>query len=281
MRANAKIIQIPLADLHGHPRQAELFGDLPDTEFEALVEDIRKRGQQVPIQVLPDGTIASGHQRVRAAKLLGWTHIDAIVRHDLAALGKDAVVEELIRENVHRRHLDDFAKARCYKAMNTLMLARGARASKEGIGLRDLVAQQLGFDIGGKTLERLALLLDLPPPLQDALASKRITKGLAMRILKEPSATQQKIAADIMAGIQKAALIHKYGLVTPKMAKSARTALSRLVKVSAAELPLVTTELDALASRRLSSREKATITKLISAMKRLLERNLAIRGKSD
>ena len=34
-----------------------------------------------PLQVLPDGTIISGHQRVRAAKLLGWSHIEAVVRH--------------------------------------------------------------------------------------------------------------------------------------------------------------------------------------------------------
>lgn len=56
-----------------HPRQAEPFSDANKDDLRALAEDIEKTGQLVPIETLPDGTVISGHRRVAAAHLLGWT----------------------------------------------------------------------------------------------------------------------------------------------------------------------------------------------------------------
>ena len=69
-----------------------MFGDLGAAELAALAEDMETHGLRHPVEVLPDGTIVAGYQRVRAARRLGWREIDAVVRLDLAALG-DAAAE--------------------------------------------------------------------------------------------------------------------------------------------------------------------------------------------
>ena len=62
----------PIEQLKPHPRQTSLFSNLPDQAFKDLVEDLKVRGLQHPVEILPDGTLICGHQRWRAAKALGW-----------------------------------------------------------------------------------------------------------------------------------------------------------------------------------------------------------------
>src|SRR4051812_6738101 len=82
---NGARVKWRLSRLQEHPRQAELFGNLPDEELRALAEDMRRHGQRQPVEALPDGTLLAGHQRLRAARLLGWDKIEVRVRHDLAS----------------------------------------------------------------------------------------------------------------------------------------------------------------------------------------------------
>src|SRR3954453_15267104 len=100
-----------LSRLRVHPRQAAMFGDVSDEELKALAEDMRKDGQRDPVEALPDGTILAGHQRVKAAKVLGWKEVDVVVRHDLAADGA-AAEAHLINSNLVRRHLSPLSRAR-------------------------------------------------------------------------------------------------------------------------------------------------------------------------
>src|SRR5215470_8837572 len=79
--------KVTLTELKPHPRQQEVFADLPDEQLEELATDMKLNGQLVPIEVLPGGTIICGHQRVRAARKLGWDSVRAIIREDLAELG--------------------------------------------------------------------------------------------------------------------------------------------------------------------------------------------------
>lgn len=76
--------------LNDHPKQALNFDDVPDKELAALAADMKRRGQRDPVEILPDGTVIAGHQRVRAAERLGWKEIDVIVRTDLAGAGNAA-----------------------------------------------------------------------------------------------------------------------------------------------------------------------------------------------
>ena len=115
-----KVVKIKLDKLKPHPRQAAMFGDLPDAELKALAANIKKNGLKHPIEVLPDHTIVTGHQRVRAAGLLKRTDIDAIVLKDLGKLGDGAVEIHFIHDNFQRRQLTRLGKARCISRLMEL-----------------------------------------------------------------------------------------------------------------------------------------------------------------
>lgn len=187
--------------LRESPYQSELFRELSDAEVRDLAVGFGQDGLEPTIEILPDGTIVDGHQRVRAAKLLGWTHIKVIVRHDLAAAGAAAVQLHMIAVNLNRRHMGPLDIARVYRRLKEL--ARADRSTKHGCGrnddLRDRLAKRLGGR-SGRTLDRYEQLLDGPRWLQDLVADKRIGLTNALRVLALPEQDQEKVHAQIREG---------------------------------------------------------------------------------
>lgn len=59
----------------------------PDRVLEAnlrpLAEDMRKNGQLSPVHITSDYEVGDGHRRIAAAKLLGWTQIEAAIHGDM------------------------------------------------------------------------------------------------------------------------------------------------------------------------------------------------------
>ena len=49
----------------------QVLPDLSPDEFDALLEDIRCRGVQLPIEVTTEDEVLDGHQRLRACAELG------------------------------------------------------------------------------------------------------------------------------------------------------------------------------------------------------------------
>jgi len=47
--------------------------------IEAIKTSLTKYGQQKPIVIVPDGTVAAGNGTLEAAKQLGWTHLAVVV----------------------------------------------------------------------------------------------------------------------------------------------------------------------------------------------------------
>ncbi len=153
--------------LRSYPKQS-VFGDIPDNELDGLAQDIAKRGLDHPVHILTDGTIIQGHQRVRAAKLLGWSEIDVIVRSDL--VGKAQLTyETFISDNLRRRHLSPLAKARCIQC-----LLESANQSEDAMHqlVRDYVGKQL--NLSGRSVQRYMQVLRLPAELQDAFDRSEI-----------------------------------------------------------------------------------------------------------
>lgn len=84
------------AKLKKHPKNLEIYGDVVDKAF---VEKCRK-GIRLPVAVLPDGTVLSGHRRVQAAKIIGLKEIDVIVVYDL--VDELEIIEFIIDSNASR-----------------------------------------------------------------------------------------------------------------------------------------------------------------------------------
>jgi ParB family chromosome partitioning protein len=201
-----------VAELRAHPRQNELVGDLSDHELDELVVSIRRDGQRDPIHILPDGTVVAGHQRVRAARLLGLDEVHVIVRNDLAEAGEREILRFLVEDNLHRRQMRPLELARAYRALKIIARSggRSGLTAADRRELRDQLAARLGAGVSGRTLDRYERLLDAPREVQDAVVAGQLTMGAALKVVTLPVAQRQLVAGEITAGTPAREAVQRY-----------------------------------------------------------------------
>jgi hypothetical protein len=201
---------------------------------------MRRNGLQHFVEILPNRTIICGHQRVRAARLLGWTSITCWVRDDLEAAGEIAIERRLIEDNLHRRQLSKLEQARCYRNLRELAEHEESMASDDDNQLltvgkkrkrgdtRDVLAER--FDKSGRTMDRWERVLDTPIEVQAAYEQKRISFAVAEKVAGLRPADQAGIAKRIREGEEPKAVIGEYLPQTPVKAASVGTALGCLTR---------------------------------------------------
>jgi len=236
--------------LKPHPRQAETFPDLPDADLDALAADMAANGLQHPIEILPGGVILAGHQRVRAAKKLGWKEIDVVVRHDLAAAGDVATTAYFIGDNLNRRQLSPLAKARCVAELIELEAGRRIEDmyGEDRDNVKKTVAQRMGMS--QRNLNRYLLALKAPLPIQMAferghlsltevgdvaLLDKTVAESLADKVeaLNAEESDDRKVKIRVREEFC-AALISE-----SETSSNTKASLYRLVRALKRELPIV------------------------------------------
>ncbi|MFO0877883.1 MAG: ParB/RepB/Spo0J family partition protein [Gemmataceae bacterium] len=191
-----------LSQLQDHPQQSDLVGDVSEQELAELAESMRKLGLQNPIHILPNGTIVAGHQRVRAARSLGWVEIDVVVRFDLEEAGEVAIQRFLVEDNLHRRQMDPLTIARTFRRLKELekKVPHNELRLIDRLDIRDRLARKLGGGISGRTLDRYEKVLETPRAVQNAVSQGQLPMVKALAIAKLPAEQQQAIAASIQQG---------------------------------------------------------------------------------
>ena len=166
-------------------RAEEFFGDEED---QAFVENVGEHGVLLPIIVKPAGDmydVYSGRRRFLAAKELGMTEIDCIVKevYDEGALDISLI------ENIHRKNLDPVTLGR---ALKRRMDSTGISASKLG--------ELLGIS-KAKMSEHLTII-DLSPDMQNEVQTGTITLKDALKIvrMKLPQETEISLAKEAREG---------------------------------------------------------------------------------
>lgn len=139
----AEIRDLPLADIDDGDNDRTVYAPGPLRE---LADSMAADGLAQPIVVRPLGRrfqIVAGHRRRRAADLLGWATIPAIVRH----LSDEAAAAVMLAENAHRVDLNPMDEARAYdKRMRQFgwpaaQVARKAKVSAQRVADRLLLLQ--------------------------------------------------------------------------------------------------------------------------------------------
>ena len=227
-RRKRKIESRLIESLKPHPSQAKLFDDLGDIELQCLADDIEKNGLGNPVEILPDGTIIAGHQRKRAAQLLGWTEIRCWVRDDLERKGEKAAEERLINDNLNRRQLSPLAVARCYVRLKE-MKRDGYYADEDAEGdLRDHLAERFGVD--GRTLDRYARMLKVPVVVQYAFERGSLTQSQVLAVVGLEPDQQQEIAECIENGELPSDVVQQFMERAEATVASVETEVFRLVR---------------------------------------------------
>jgi ParB family transcriptional regulator, chromosome partitioning protein len=170
------------------PRTVAPNPEQPRRAFEpdalaALGDSIHLHGLLHPIVVQRDGdsySLVAGERRLRAAQLAGISSIPAIVRP--AAESSRHQLEMALTENLLRTDLNPMEEAAAY-----------ARLS-DAFGLtHEAIALRLGRSRSG--ISNAIRLLDLPAPVQEAVADSRLTASHARALLVLPMAADQEAVA--------------------------------------------------------------------------------------
>lgn len=249
-----------ISKLKEHPQQAAMFGDVDDRELEALTENMQKHGLRIPIEILPDGTIVTGHQRVRAATRLSWKEIDVVIRHDLAAEGAVAVERHFVEDNFVRRQLSPLERAKCIRRLMELETGRAAEMfgfRKEE--LKNRIATRMGLSI--RSVNRYLLLLDTPVEIQKAFDGGEVSLIMTGKIAMLDKKVKAEISRRIRGGEEPAALVKEYTQPSGESdaTREAGKAFVRLVSALDREVPKIRGQVEHLHRGRL--RNSAPVVK--------------------
>ncbi|MCE9499144.1 MAG: ParB/RepB/Spo0J family partition protein, partial [Leptospira sp.] len=162
--------RIPLSEIHADPNQPRIFGR---EEVGDLVESIRRLGLIEPIILRKDRSkfiIVAGERRFRAAGLLGWKNIPAIITEATT----DLCYEISLAENEKRKNLNPWEVGRAIQILRRDKKKTASEVS-ELLGYSERYIKQLssiarldqkavfelikgGADLSVKSLERVLRL---------------------------------------------------------------------------------------------------------------------------
>lgn len=187
-------------------------------EIAEIAATIERCDLQFPIEILPDGTIIKGHQRLRAVTVLGWTEVDVIVRWDLEN-NEAETLRELIDDNCVHRQLSFLGLARCYLELAKLP---GSRRPAPGSKVRPLRPKNMFAARTGQSERNAARYLNIvktPMEVQEAFEADKLSLVEASRVAHLPTKQQEAIAEGIRAGESPCKLVRAH-LRTQSAAKN-------------------------------------------------------------
>jgi ParB/RepB/Spo0J family partition protein len=194
-----QVVLLPVDAIAPCPYQPRLLFD--PAEMADLAESVKQHGVQQPILVRPskpdakapekDGSksngkpavplpyeLVAGERRLRASKDAGRKHIPAIVRE----LDDRTAAEIALTENVQRSNLSVIEEARGYRQLMLKFRMSEGR-----------IAKKVGKSVA--TIRETMKLLALPEPLQQLLATRKLTASHGHALL--PLAAHERVCLSV------------------------------------------------------------------------------------
>ena len=206
MATSSKTVQKwKISKLTQHPEQAAIFDDLPDKPLKPLADRMAKNGQREPVQIRPNGTIITGHQRVRAAKLLNWMEIDVVVRYDLEKEGEAAIEAHFLEDNLFGRQPTRLPRARCIKRLIESVGGGWGLDVWKKEEAQSKIAKL--FNLSPRNVHLNMLVLDAPLDIQHLFDGGRISLVDAGRVGLLEKRDQQELVDRIANGEKPATVV--------------------------------------------------------------------------
>lgn len=181
------VMQIPVDQILPNPQQPR--SNLDSESLNELAESIREHGiiQPIIVSADPDADrfiLVAGERRWRAAQMAGLTMVPVIERN----VTEQGQLELALIENVQRADLTPLETAEAYHQLATSF---------------NLTHEQIAERVGKSrtSITNTLRLLNLPEPIQDALASGKISEGHARALLGLPSAQAQRAALNTILNL--------------------------------------------------------------------------------
>lgn len=177
-------MEIDISRIHSfkdHP-----FKVLDDGKMQDLVDSVKENGVLTPVLIRPTANdqyeMISGHRRMHAAAIAGFTTIPAIIRE----LSDDEAVIAMVDANIQREELLPSEKAYAFKMKLNAMKRQAGRPTKNvsqnGTNKRsdELLASEVG--ISRNQIQRYIRLTELIPELLELVDKKKLQFTVAVDI---------------------------------------------------------------------------------------------------
>jgi ParB/RepB/Spo0J family partition protein len=209
--------RIKLKALLPHSLQPLYYTATTQDEDDRLLDDLRQHGQRDAIVVVPKKRngrwihiILDGHRRVRAAEVLGWASLNAIIRWDLAEADDSVIESEFLQYNLNRRHLHQIDRARI--ALRQFQIERKRPRGEVRPWDEHEARERVGKAIGmcGRNLSRYFRLLLAPLEIQNAVRDGRLALVLGEKVSWLTKPQQAEIAKRIRADENAKSVVGEY-----------------------------------------------------------------------
>lgn len=204
--------RIKVNDLIPHDKNSTFFDDIDGDSWSEFLESVRTSGVIEPIVVTTCMVIVSGHQRVRACKELHIEEIDAEVRKFDS---DDEILKQLIETNIRQRgvgNTNPVKFGRCLMELERIYGVKEGRPEKlpnnsEVSKTQESLASELGISVD--TLSNYKKLAQAIPELQSLIESGKVTKTVALGIMKRLSEDEQRQLIDMLPSDQERVSSHQ------------------------------------------------------------------------
>lgn len=205
---------IPITLLTPHPLNSYYFDDITGDNWEDFLQSIKTSGITNAITIDNNNVIISGHQRVRACKVLGIAEIPYIrITYSDEELSGDYPkdIKDLIESNLKQRtsgNNNPFKLGKCIKFLEGyygIRLGNNQVASAPRIGnnfppskTQTAIAQDLNISV--KSLRNYKKLAESIPEMEELVTTGIISATTAMAIVRQLPEDQQRVLADELIG---------------------------------------------------------------------------------
>lgn len=226
---------LKIADLTAHPKNEYFFDDIQGDGWNDLLQSVRTSGVTNAITVTKDGVIISGHQRVRACKLLGIEEIPAhVVEYTPEEQEKHKDVKDLIESNLKQRvpgNSNPVKLGRCFAFLEEYYNIKEGRPKKLGNNFTvsktaDELAEENG--VTRKTISNYKRLASSIPEMQELLNTGKVTPTTALAIMRQLSEEEQREFAQQVADEKKVSAKVAEGYIATLKAQSKREAMQEV-----------------------------------------------------
>lgn len=201
---------LKITDLKPHPMNGYYFDDIQGDGWNDLLQSVRTSGVTNAITVTKDGTVISGHQRVRACNLLGIEEIPAhVVEYTPEEMAKHKDVKDLIESNLKQRvpgNSNPVKLGRCFAFLEEYYNIGhgGDRKSKPNnsvLKTQKELAEENG--ISADTMQNYKRLASSIPEMRELLNTGKVTPTTALAIMRQLSEEEQREFAQKVADEKK------------------------------------------------------------------------------
>lgn len=172
-QAPLSVEQFPIDRVHAFPGQPRRH--FAEERLRSLAASLSQQGTLQPVLVRPHPQreghyeLIAGERRLRAMRMLGWSHVPALVR----SIPEAQLLEVALVENLQRESLTPLEEAQAYR----MLMERHGHT-------QEALARRLGRE--RSTIANSLRLIGLPLGVREALEAERITAGHARALLGVP-----------------------------------------------------------------------------------------------